>query len=121
VAVARSLVQRMGAPGRLRPYHAAACRKAFRTEFRQHDIEDHDYCGLTTPLAAEIEQRFADDNARFAAFAWGTSWQEMFSSDLGQSFEANDYAVTGVPPERRALMAEVLGRLEPKFDAVLAQ
>jgi hypothetical protein len=121
VAVARELVRRIGAPGRLTPGQTAACRKAFRTEFRQHDIEDYDYCGLTTPLAAEIEQRFLDDNARFAAFAWGTSWQEMFSSDLGQNYEANDYAVTGVPPERRALMAEVLGRLEPKIDAVLAQ
>jgi hypothetical protein len=121
VAVARALVRRIGTPGRLTPCQTAAFRKAFRTELRLHDIEDYDYCGLTTPLAAEIEQRFCEDNAKFAAFAWGTSWQEMFSSDLGQSYEANDYAVTGVPPERRALMAEVLGRLEPRFDSILAQ
>jgi hypothetical protein len=121
VAVARSLVQRIGALERLTPSQTAACRKVFRTEFSQHDLEDYDYCGLTTPLAAEIEQRFSDDNARFAAFAWGTSWEDMFSSDFGQSYEANDYAVTGVPPERRALMAEFLRRLEPKIDAVLAQ
>jgi len=121
VAVARELVRRIGTPGRLTPRQTAACRKAFRAEFRQLDIDDYDYCGLTTPLAAEIEQRYFDDNARFAAFAWGTSWQEMFSSDLGQSYEVNDYAVTGVPPERRALMAEVLGRLEPEIDAVLAR
>lgn len=121
VAVARAVVRRIGALGRLTPSQTAACKKAFRTELGRHDIKDYDYCGLTTPLAAEIEQRFSDDNARFAKFAWGTSWQEIFSSDLGQSYEANDYAVTGVPPERRALMAEVLGRLEPKIDAVLAQ
>lgn len=120
VAVARALVQRIGSPGRLADRQASACRKAFRTELRQHDIKDGTYCGLTTPLAAEIEQRFSEDNAKFAAFAWGTSWQEMFASDLGQSHESNDYNVTGVPPERRELLAEVLGRLEPKIDAILA-
>jgi hypothetical protein len=121
VAVARELVRRIGAPKRLTPSQTLACKKAFRTELGRHDIKDDAYCGLTTPLAAEIEQRYFDDNARFAAFAWGTSWQEMFSSDLGLSHEANDYAVTGVPPERQALMAEVLARLKPKIDAVLSQ
>lgn len=120
VEVARALVRRIGSPGRLPDWQASACRKAFRTELRQYGVEDHAYCGLTTALAGEIEQRCCEDNAKFAAFAWGTSWQEMFASDLGQSYEPNDYNVTGVPPEHRELMGEVLGRLVPKLDAILA-
>lgn len=121
VAVARALVRRMGGPARLADWQLPACRKAFRTEMRQHGIEESAYCGLTTPLAAEIEQRCSEDNARFAEFAWGTSWEEMFASDIGQSYEPNDYDVTGVPPERRELLANVVGRLQPKIDAILAQ
>lgn len=120
VAVAQSLMQRVGDPKRLNEVKASECRRALRAELKRRRIDDHGYCGLTTELAAEIESNFADDNARFARFAWGKPWHEVFASDVGQAFEPNDYSVTGVPADRRQLFSEVLARLEPRIDAILA-
>lgn len=121
VAVAQSLMQRIGDAKRLTELQGSACRRALRAELKRRKIDDHGYCGLTTGLAADIEQEFADDNARFAQFAWGKPWHEVFASDVGQVFEPNDYSVTGVPADRRQLLSEVLASLEPKIDAIFAR
>lgn len=119
--VARTLLRRIGGPDRLTPGQADQCRSAYRSEIKKRRIEDRGYCGLTTGFAAEVESRFAEDNRRFSEFAWGMPWQEVFASDVGLSFEPNDYAVTGVPADRRQLLSEVLGTLEPKVNAILSQ
>lgn len=120
VAVAQSLMQRIGDPTRFTEQKASACRRALRAELKKRNIDDHGYCGLTTELAADIEKGFSSDNARFAQFAWGKPWYEVFASDVGQIFEPNDYSVTGVPADRRQLLGEVLASLEPRIDAIFA-
>jgi hypothetical protein len=120
VEVARRLMRRIGGPGRLTRLQADQCRSALRSEIKTRRIEDRGYCGLTTSFAAELEAQFAADNAIFAQFAWGRPWRDIFASDVGQSFEPNDYAVTGVPADRAQLLAEVLHSLEPRVDAILS-
>ena len=120
VEVARTLGRRIGSPNKLTRPQADQCRWAFRSELRKRQIEDRGYCGLTTSFAAEVEQRFAEDNSRFAQFAWGKPWSEVFASDVGRSFEPNDYLMTGVPADRRQLLGEVLASLEPQIDAILS-
>lgn len=121
VAVAQSLMRRIGDAGRLTEQQTSLCRHALRAELRRRQIVDHGYCGLTTGLAAEIEQQFAEDNAAVAQVAWGKPWSEVFGSDVGKDFEPNDYAVTGVPADRRRLLDEVLASLEPRIDEILTQ
>jgi len=118
VAVAQSLMRRIGNRAKLTEQQASDCRHALRSELRRRGIDDHGYCGLTTKLAAEIEQAFSNDNANVAQAAWGMPWQEMFASDVGQKFEPNDYAMTGVPADRRQLLEEVLASLAPRIDAI---
>lgn len=120
VAVAQSLMRRIDDPESLTEQQTPDCRHALRSELRRRNIVDHGYCGLTTGLAAEIEQDFRDDNARFAQAAWGKPWHEVFATDVGRHFEPNDYAVTGVPSARRALLGEVLDSLEPEVRAILS-
>ena len=120
VEVARRLMRRIGGPSRLTRLQADQCRSALRSEIKSRRIEDRGYCGLTTAFAAELEAHFAADNAALAHFAWGRPWRDMFASDVGQSFEPNDYAVTGVPADRAQLLAEVLHSLEPRVDAILS-
>jgi hypothetical protein len=118
VAVAQSLMRRIGAPTKLTEEQASDCRHALRAELRRRGIEDHGYCGLTSGLAAEIEQAFAKDNARFAEAVWGKPWREVFACDTGRDFEPNDYAMTGVPGDRRQLLEEVLASLGPRIEAI---
>lgn len=118
VAAARALMQRTGDPKRLTERQTSECRHALRSELRRRGIEDHGYCGLTTGLAAEIEQAFAKDNARFAEAVWGKPWREVFACDAGRDFEPNDYAMTGVPADRRQLLEEVLATLGPRIEAI---
>ena len=118
VAVAQSLMRRIGERAKLSEQQASDCRHALRSELRRRSIEDHGYCGLTTGLAAEIEQAFAKDNGRFAEAVWGKPWGEIFASDTGRDFEPNDYAMTGVPADRRQLLEEVLARLGPRIEAI---
>ena len=120
VAVAQSLMQRVGDPKRLTEQQASECRRVVSGELKRRKIDDRGYCGLTTELAEEIEQKFSDDNARFSQFAWGKPWNEVFASDVGQIFKPNDYSMTGIPADRRQLLSEVLASLEPKIDAILA-
>ena len=120
VEVARRLLRRMGGPNKLTRAQADQCRSALRSELKTRGIEDHGYCGLTTSFAAEVEAQFADDNSLISHFAWGKPWQDVFAFDVGQSFEPNDYSVTGVPADRRQLLGEVLDSLEPKVDAILS-
>ena len=118
VAVAQSLMRRIGERAKLTEQQASDCRHALRAELKRRGIEDHGYCGLTTGLAAEIEQAFAKDNGRFAEAVWGKPWQEAFASDTGRDFEPNDYAMTGVPADRRQNLEEVMASLGPKVDAI---
>jgi hypothetical protein len=120
VEVARSLLRRIGGPKNLTRAQAEQCRAAFRSQLKKLPVEDRGYCGLTTSFAAEVEAQFAEDNARFSRFAWGRPWHEVLASDVGQSFEPNDYSVTGVPADRRQLLGEVLDRLEPEIDAIMS-
>jgi hypothetical protein len=119
VAVAQSLMGRIEDTKSLTEQQSSDCRDALRAELRRRHIIDHGYCGLTTGLAADIEQAFQEDNARFSHAAWGKPWHEVFATDVGQVFEPNDYAVTGVPPDRRELHGEVLDNLGPEVDAIL--
>lgn len=119
VAVAQSLMEQLGEAGKLTEKQASGCRHALRDELRRRGIADHGYCGLTTGLAAEIEGCFAEDNGRFAEFAWGKPWNEAFACDVGRSFEPNDYAVTGIPAERIALFDEVVASLAPRIHAIM--
>ena len=118
VAAARALMRRTGDPKRLTEQQTADCRHALRSELRRRGIEDHGYCGLTTGLAADIEQAFAKDNGRFAEAVWGKPWREVFASDTGRDFEPNDYAMTGVPAGRRQLLEEVVASLGPPIEAI---
>ena len=118
IAVAQSLMQRIGERTKLTEEQASDCRRALRAELRRRGIEDHGYCGLTKGLAAEIEQAFAEDNAHVAEAVWGKPWGEVFACDTGRDFEPNDYAMTGVPADRRQLLEEVLASLGPKIEAI---
>jgi hypothetical protein len=118
VAVAQSLMGGICEGPKLTEDQASECRHALRAELRRRGVEDHGYCGLTTGLAAEIEQAFAKDNARFAEAVWGKPWGEFFASDTGRDFEPNDYAMTGVPADRRQLLEEVLASLGPRIEAI---
>jgi hypothetical protein len=120
VEVARTLLRRLGGPDKLTAPQAEQCRAAYRAELKRRRLDDHGYCGLTTAFAAEVERRCAEDNDRFARFAWGKPWHDIFASDLGRSYEPNDYAMTGVPADRRQLLAEVLAQLQPKVDAIMS-
>jgi hypothetical protein len=120
VAVARSLLGRIGGPERLSKMQASRCRAALLAALETAGIEDRGYCGLTAELAREIERAFAADNDVFARFAWGKSWGEVFASEMGLRFEPNDYSVAGVQAEYRPLFDSVLARLEREIDEVLA-
>ena len=119
VEVARRLLRRIGGPDRLTHLQADQCRSVFQSELKYRRIDDDAYCGLTTSLAAEVETQFAEDNARLSHAAWGKPWHEMFATDVGQVFEPNDYALTGVPPDRREVLGEVLDSLGREVDAIL--
>lgn len=119
--IARTLLRRIGGPDKLTRDQADKCRSAYRSELKKQGIEDRDYCGLTTDFASEVEARFAEDNDRFSQYAWGKPWHEEFASDVGRHFVPNDYAVTGVPADRRRLLDDVLATLGPRVDAILGQ
>jgi hypothetical protein len=119
VAVAQSLMGRIDDPTRLSEQQTSDCRHALRAELRRRHIVDHGYCGLTSRLAAEIEEAFQEDNARFSRTAWGKPWHEVFATDVAQDFEPNDYAVAGIPHDRRELLGEVLDSLGPKVDEIV--
>lgn len=118
VAVAQSLMRGIGDGARLSEQQTSDCRHALRAELRRRGIVDHGYCGLTTELAAEIEHAFSNDNARVAEGCWGKPWRDVFASDAGREFEPNDYAMTGVPADRRQLLEEVIAALAPRIKAI---
>jgi hypothetical protein len=120
VAVARSLLGRLGGPERLTKPQASRCRAALLAALETAGIEDRGYCGLTSDLAREIERAFAADNGVFARFAWGKSWSEVFVSEMGLNFEPNDYSVTGLPAEHRPLFDSLLARLDREIKVILA-
>lgn len=120
VAAAQSLMGRFEDPKGLSEQQASDCRQALRAELRRRHIVDQGYCGLTSEFAAEVEEAFQEDNARFSHAAWGKPWQEVFATDVARHFEPNDYAIAGVPPDRRALLGEVLDSLGPEVDAILS-
>lgn len=118
VEVARTVLRRIGGPKKLARPQLDKCRSVVRSELGRRRIDDGRYCGLTTSLAAEIEQQYDEDNSRFAQFAWGKPWHAIFEFDLNQSFEPNDYSMTGIPADRRLYLAETLESLETRIAAV---
>lgn len=118
VSVAQALMRGVIGERSLSEAQASACRRALRKEVERRNLDDHGYCGLTTAVAARIEERYRDDNDRFAMAVWGRSWQEVFAGDVGRSFEPNDYAMVGVPAGLRQLRGEVLDSLEPEIRAI---
>lgn len=121
VETARSLLRLVGGPDQLDAWQAEQCRSVFWSELKRHGVKDRGYCGLTTSFAAEVEQRFAEDNLRFSEFAWGRPWRDVFASDIGLSYQSNDYAATGVPIEQRSRLRDLLASLEPKLRTILGQ
>lgn len=120
VAVARSILGRIGGPERLTKLQANRCRTALLAALEAAGIDDRGYCGLTYELACDIERAFAADNDIFARFAWGKPWAEVFASEMGLSFQPNDYSLTGIPAEHRQLFECVLASLQGEIDEVLA-
>jgi len=120
IAVARALYRRTMGSRKPTLSQQQECIRALRKTMEAHALQEASYMGLTTELAGRIQEACRDDDDRFAEFAWGRSWAEVFSSDIDRPLEANDYDVTGVPEERRDLFDTTVSELASKFETILA-
>jgi len=92
IAVGRRISELIAGPGK-RPtwLQAARCKRKLAAYLEEKGWSDTGYCGLTTALAAHIERQWRPDNDVFAQRVWGTSWTEVFASDIGREFRPNDF------------------------------
>lgn len=101
-AARRSMREISGGLGSLSPGDWTMYRQAFSSVLKKAELVERSYCGLTTRVAREIERASAADCEAFARQAWGCSWADMFSDDMGQEFEPNDLAMV-LPSEAQQI------------------
>jgi hypothetical protein len=89
VSVAREVLRSLGKP--LTWLQARRCKVELANYIRQSQSSDAGYCGLTTALARDIEQKLHSDNDAFAQRVWGKSWADTFAADVGAQFTPNDF------------------------------
>lgn len=119
IATARKLFRQVVGKRKLTMLQARECVRALRKEVDLRGIEEPSYMGLTADLAQEIQQFYRESNDRFAQFAWGRSWSEVFASDVAQTFESNDFDSIPATADRRTTVREIADQLAPKLEKIL--
>jgi hypothetical protein len=89
VSVAREVLRSLGKP--LTWLQAKRCKVALARYLRENQLSDARYCGLTTAVARQVEQKLRADNDAFAQRVWGKSWVEIFAADVAEEFAPNDF------------------------------
>ena len=95
VSVARSVLRSISAGSKqLKWLQAERCKKRLAEYLNQNGWADTGYCGLTTPLARQIERELQSDNDAFAERTWGRPWAEIFAAEIGEEFKPNDFEMS---------------------------
>ena len=95
VSVARSVLWSISAGSKqLKWLQAERCKKRLAEYLNQNGWADTGYCGLTTPLARQIERELQSDNDAFAERTWGRPWAEIFAAEIGEEFKPNDFEMS---------------------------
>ncbi len=89
VSVAREVLRSIGKP--LTWLQTRRCKVALAKYCHRNRIVDTRYCGLTTAMAKDVENRLRSDNDAFAQRVWSRSWAEVFADDVAEEFRPNDF------------------------------
>ncbi len=121
VALARRLFHRALGGRKPTRKRARACSNLLKERLDAIGIRESAYCGLSAPLVSEIQDAHRQDNERFAALAWRKPWSDVFAADLQRDYVTNDYAVAGVPSERRPQLIALTRELGPRLTEIAAE
>src|SRR5581483_9812375 len=120
VGVARGVLRSLGNEVRgLTWLQASQCRRILAAYLEEKELADSGYSGLTTALARQVEGEWQADNDRFALAAWGKPWWELFASDVGRSFEPNDFDLCPPPSPVKQRLESAVGEMQPIIREIL--
>ncbi len=120
IGVARGVLRSLGSevPG-LTWLQASQCRKILAAYLEKKGLADSGYSGLTTALARHTEGEWQTENDAFALAAWGRPWAEVFASDVGRSFEPNDFDLCPPPPAVQGQVDRAVQEMQATIQEVL--
>ena len=107
-AARRSMQEIDGGLTVLIPAQRTRCKAALFTVLKEAELVEQPYCGLTTQMARKVENAYKPDCDEFARRAWGCSWADMFSDDVGQQFEPNDLTMVRPTEAQQVALERVL-------------
>jgi hypothetical protein len=120
VAALRGVSRALAGVGReLKWRQATKCKAKLADYLEKRGLADSGYCGLTNPLARQLEELSRADNDAFAQRAWGASWQDVFADDLGCEFQPNDFDVSPPDERRQQLLAKTITELMAVVEEIL--
>jgi hypothetical protein len=94
VGVARDVMRSLGiVDNGLKWLQAMRCKAKLATYLGEKKLADIGYCGLTTAMARRIEEELRSDNDAFAQQVWRRPWAEIFTADIREQFQPNDFEI----------------------------
>ncbi len=119
VSVARAVLRSITSSKQLKWLQAERCKKRLTEYLNQNGWTDTGYCGLTTPLARQIERELQSDNDAFAERTWGKPWAEIFAADIGEEFKPNDFEMSRPGWITRRRLRHAIRDMKPIVEEIL--
>jgi hypothetical protein len=91
VSVAREVLRSIGK--KMTWLQAKKCKVELAQYLRHNNRTDSGYCGLSTELARNVEEKLRSDNDMFAQRVWRKSWAGVFAADVAEQFTPNDFEI----------------------------
>jgi hypothetical protein len=98
---------------------ATRCKITLAAYLEKNGLRDFGYCGLSTPVAREIEAACQSDNDAFAQRVWDRPWNEIFRDDIGQEFAPNDFDTCEPDQATQRLLSRTVSELIPIVEEIM--